>query len=271
MRIPLRWLSEYVDLKVPADELARRLTVAGAEVGEIISTRDWDGIVVAEVDKVEKHPNADRLVLATVDIGDDEHPRVVCGAPNVRQGQKVAYARLGARLIDGYTGEERVLKAAKIRGEESVGMICSEKELGLSNEHTGILELPDDAPVGGSLKDVIGDTIFDIEVTANRPDLLSILGVAREVAALTALSWRDPNIEYVEGRTVATKLAQVEIQDTDLCARYVGAIVENVTVGESPQWMKDRLMAAGSRPINKKVEINKKVIMGICQPLDPLD
>ena len=155
MRIPLRWLSEYVDLTVETKELARRLTVAGAEVGGIITTADWEGVVVAHVKKIEQHPNADRLVLATVDNGSGEHARVVCGAPNVRAGQKIAYAAIGAKLIDGHTGEPVTLKAAKIRGVESQGMICSEKELGLSEQHEGILVLPEDSPVGKSLADAI--------------------------------------------------------------------------------------------------------------------
>jgi phenylalanyl-tRNA synthetase beta chain len=190
LRVPLRWLSEYVDLTVDTAELARRLTVAGAEVSEIVSTGSWDGVVIAHVEKVEPHPNADRLVLATVDIGGGEHPRVVCGAPNLREGQKVAYAGVGASLAGGHDGEAFVLKAARIRGVESNGMICSEKELGLSDEHEGILVLPDQAPLGQPLGSIIGDTIIEVEVTANRPDWLSIVGIAREVAALTSERWR---------------------------------------------------------------------------------
>jgi phenylalanyl-tRNA synthetase beta chain len=271
LRIPLRWLADYVDLTIDPEDLARRLTVAGAEVGEIIATRDWNGIVVAHVEKIEKHPNADRLVLATVDIGSNEHPQVVCGAPNVREGQKVAYAGIGTRLIDGYSGEEQTLKAAKIRGVESNGMICSEKELGLSDEHAGILVLSEDALVGTPLAEVIGDTIFDIEVTANRPDWLSVLGIAREVAALTGQKWRDPELEYPEGAEPASKFVRVEIQDPDLCTRYVGSIVEDVKIGDSPQWMQERLLAAGMRPINNVVDITNYVMLEMGQPLHAFD
>ena len=150
-------------------------------------------------------------------------------------------------------------------------MICSEKELGLSDEHTGILELPEDAEVGRPLREVLGDTIFDIEVTANRPDLLSILGVAREVAALTEQKWRDPNLEYPEGKTPAAKFAKIEIEDPDLCARYVGAIIENVTVGESPLWMQERLIAAGLRPISNVVDITNYVMLEMGQPMHAFD
>jgi len=271
VRIPLRWLSEYVDLTVETGELARRLTVAGAEVGEIITTADWEGVVVAHVDKIEQHPNADRLVIATVDNGSGEPRRVVCGAPNVRAGQNIAYAAIGSKLIDGHTGESVTLKTAKIRGVESQGMICSEKELGMSDQHEGILVLPADAPLGAPLAEVIGDTVFDIEVTANRPDWLSILGVAREVAALTARPWRDPSIQYPESAKSATKFAKVEIADPDLCPRYVGAIVENVKVGESPPWMQDRLIAAGMRPISNVVDITNYVMLEMGQPLHAFD
>ena len=271
MRVPLRWLSEYVDLTVGVDELARRLTVAGVEVGEIIRAGEWDGIVVAQVEKIEPHPNADRLVLATVDVGGETRPRVVCGAPNVRAGQKVAYAGLGAKLIDGHTGEPTVLKAAKIRGVESQGMICSEKELGLSGEHTGILVLPDDAPVGAPLSQVIGDTILDLELTPNRPDWLSIIGIAREAAAVTGQSWRDPSIEYVERGRPAKDMIAVEIADPDLCPRYVGAVVQGVKVGESPQWMQERLLAVGMRPINNVVDITNYVMLEMGQPLHAFD
>ncbi len=271
LRLPLSWLADYVDLTVEPLELARRLTVAGAEVSEMLSTGEWDGIVVGFVENVEPHPNADRLVLATVDLGGGDHPKVVCGAPNVRAGQKIAYAGIGASLIDGHTGKPAVLKAARIRGVESQGMICSEKELGLSDEHTGILVLPDDAPIGAPLRSVIGDTILEIEVTANRPDWLSVLGIAREVAALTGQAVRDPSIEYAEGRKAASTLAKVEIADPDLCHRYVGAIIEDVKVEASPQWMQERLLAAGMRPINNIVDITNYVMLEVGQPLHAFD
>jgi phenylalanyl-tRNA synthetase beta chain len=148
VRVPLSWLSDYVDITLGPEELARRLTIGGVEVGEIISTGgEWDGIRVAEVVEVKRHPNADRLSLATVDLGGGERHTVVCGAPNVAAGQKIAFAGIGARLIDGHTGKPSVLKAAVIRGVESAGMVCSEKELGLSDSHEGILVLPAAAPV----------------------------------------------------------------------------------------------------------------------------
>jgi phenylalanyl-tRNA synthetase beta chain len=270
MRVPLRWLSEYVDLTVDVKELARRLTVAGLEVADIISAGDWAGISVAHVDKIDKHPDADRLVLATVTAADGVH-QVVCGAPNVAAGQKIAYASIGAKLINGHTGEPTVLKAAKIRGVESQGMICSEKELGISDQHEGILVLPEDAKVGTPLSEVVGDTILDIETTPNRPDWLSILGIAREVAAVTGQKWRDPPLDYVDSAPPAKDVIDVEIADPDLCARYVAAIIRDVKVGESPQWMKDRLIASGMRPINNVVDITNYVMIEMGQPLHAFD
>ena len=197
MLIPLRWLADYVDITLPTEELARRLTTAGVEVGKIISSAgEWDGVTVAEVVDIKPHPNADRLVLVTALLATGETQTVVCGAPNVALGQKVAFAPEGTRLIDGHSGEATVLKRAKIRGVESAGMVLSEKELGISDSHEGVLVLPEDAPVGEPLASVIGETIFDLDLTPNRPDLLSVLGVAREVGALTGRKVRDPSIVY---------------------------------------------------------------------------
>jgi phenylalanyl-tRNA synthetase beta chain len=271
LRVPLRWLAEYVDLPVDTEELARRLTTAGAEVGEIVTTGEWENIVVGEVVKLDKHPNADRLSLPTVDIGNGERRQVVCGAPNIAAGQKIAYASVGAKLIDGHTGEPTTLKKAKIRGVESQGMVCSERELGLSDEHEGILVLPDGSEVGTPLSKVLGDTIFDFDLTPNRPDLFSVLGIAREVAALTGQKVRDPSIQYEEKGAQVKGKAKVTIQDPDLCPRYVAAIIENIEIGPSPQWMQERLTAAGLRPINNVVDITNYVMLEMGQPLHAFD
>jgi phenylalanyl-tRNA synthetase beta chain len=272
MRIPLRWLADYVDLTVPIEDLARRLTTAGVEVGEIISSAgEWDGVMVGEVVKVEKHPNADRLTLVTVHLGNERFERVVCGAPNVSEGQKVAFGPVGTRYTDGHSGERTVLKRTKIRGVDSAGMVMSEKELGISDEHEGILVLPGDAPVGEPLTSVLGDTVLDLDLTPNRPDLMSVLGVAREVAALTGNKVRDPSIEYkAEGAPIKAR-ARVSISDPDLCPRYVAAMIEAVTVGESPGWLKERLLSAGMRPINNVVDITNYVMLEMGQPLHAFD
>ena len=178
---------EYVDIDLPPKELAHRLTMAGLEVDAIDRIGgDWESdIRGAGRPASSPTPTPTVCALATVDLGGGEQMTVVCGAPNVAAGQKIAFARVGARLIDGHTGEPAVLKPARIRGVESAGMVCSEKELGISDEHEGILVLPADAPVGMPLADYLGDVILDLEVTPNRADCLSMIGVAREVAALT--------------------------------------------------------------------------------------
>ncbi len=271
MRVPLKWLSEYVDLTLDPRELAERLTMAGVEVAEVVTTAgEWDGISVAQVVDVARHPNADRLVLATVELEGDRQT-VVCGAPNVAVGQKVPFAPTGVRLIDGHTGQPTVLRPAVIRGVESAGMICSEKELGLSDYHEGILVLADDAPVGAPLASYLGDAAFDLDLTPNRPDLLSMTGVAREVAALTGAAVHEPSIEYAAAGKPIKGRAQVQIDDPDLCPRYVAALIEDITVGESPPWMQERLMAAGLRPINNIVDITNYVMLELGQPLHAFD
>ena len=198
MKAPLSWLRDYVDIDAAPAELAHSLTLAGIEAeGFEVVGEHWDGVAVGLVTAVEPHPNADRLRLATVDTGDGM-AQVVCGAPNVAVGQKIAFAREGATLIDAHTGRISKLKAAKIRGVESRGMVCSERELGLSEEHEGILVLDDAAPLGRPLADYLGDVIFDFAITPNRPDLLSILGLAREAAAQTGRAAREPDLDYAE-------------------------------------------------------------------------
>lgn len=273
MRVPLNWLSEYVDLTLHPRELAERLTVAGVEVGAVLTTAggDWDGVSVALVVDVTRHPDADRLVLATVDLGGGERQTVVCGAPNVAVGQKVPFARAGARLIDGRTGQSSLLKPAVIRGVESAGMICSEKELGLSDHHEAILVLGEDAPVGTPLAAYLGQAVLELDLRPNRPDLLSMLGVAREVAALTGQTVRDPSSEHAEqGRPIKGRV-DVEIADPDLCPRYCAALIENIEIAASPAWMQERLAAAGMRPINNVVDITNYVMLEMGQPLHAFD
>ncbi len=271
MRVPLKWLAEYAPVTLPPEELARRLTLSVAEVEDIISTGPWDEHVrVGQVLRVEPHPNADRLRLVTVNLGNRQE-RVVCGAPNVAEGQKVAFGEVGARLINGKTGEPMVLTPARIRGVESAGMVLSEKELGISDEHEGILVLPPDAPVGVLLREYLGDVVLDLSVWANRPDLLSIIGVAREVAALTGQPLREPHVVYPEAGPPAAERVRVQIVDPDLCPRYIDMVIEGVSVGPSPEWMQRRLEAAGMRPINNIVDITNYVMLEYGQPLHAFD
>ncbi|MCC7090053.1 MAG: phenylalanine--tRNA ligase subunit beta, partial [Dehalococcoidia bacterium] len=273
MKLSLNWLREFVDVDLPVPELARRLIDATAEVEswETIGA-NWepDKIRVARVLSVEPHPNADRLRLVTVDAGSGTQ-QVVCGAPNVAPGQKVAFATEGARLRDGHTGESTVLKLRPIRGVESAGMVLSEKELGLSDEHEGILVLPDDAVVGRPLVEVLGDVVFDISTWANRADLLGVLGFGRETAALTGKVLREPDRTYTEsGRNVA-ELVSVTIEAPDLCRRFTASVIEGVTIGPSPAWMQERLQKAGMRPINNVVDITNYVMLETGQPLHAFD
>jgi phenylalanyl-tRNA synthetase beta chain len=275
MLVSLKWLAEYVPITLPPRELAHRLTIAGVKVERTISVgADWDAVKVGRVLEVRPHPDpaVTRLRLVTVDLGGGESPTVVCGAPNVAAGQKIVFGPLGTRYIDGHTGKTETLKAARIRGVESAGMVMSEKELGLSESHEGILELPEDAPVGKPLSQFMGDTIFDIEVTPNRPDLLSILGMAWEVAAQTHGRVQEPGRVYTEGSSAtASSKTSVTIEDKDLCPRYIAGLVDRVRVSQSPKWMQERLISAGMRPINNVVDITNYVMLEMGQPLHAFD
>ena len=271
MKVSLKWLRDYVPVSLEPKELAHRLTMAGIEVGDVEEVGEpWEGVCVGRVREVNKHPNADRLRLCTVDLPHETF-EVICGAPNVATGQNIAFARVGAELFDGHSGKPVKLKAAKIRGVVSNGMICSEKELGLSDEHEGILVLPEDAPPGMPLFDYLGDSILELELTPNRPDCLSMLGVAQEVAALTGGRVTAPDVTYDEGERSAGEMATVQIADPDLCSRYTAGIVTDVKVGPSPAWMQERLKACGMRPINNVVDITNYVMMEYGQPLHSFD
>ncbi|MEE8422801.1 MAG: phenylalanine--tRNA ligase subunit beta [Dehalococcoidia bacterium] len=276
MLVSLNWLRDYVDLPadVDADDLAHRLTMASAEVEGINHVgAGWDRelVTVGSVTSVDPHPNADRLVLATVDYGGGSPQQVVCGAPNVAAGQRVAFAREGATLVDPQSGEPSTLEAATIRGVESAGMVLSERELGLSDEHEGILVLPEDAPVGTPLVDYLGDVILDVHVWPNRADIMNMLGIAREVAAISGVQWHAPDDTYAGEGLLASEAVSVAIDDPALCARYAATVIEGVTVGPSPRWMQDRLRAAGQRPISNVVDVTNYVMLELGQPLHAFD
>lgn len=270
MKASLKWLTEYIDIDLPATELANKLTMAGFESHIVKKAGDWDNIVVGQLVVVQQHPNADRLRLATVDLG-TEQKTVVCGAPNLHVGDKVAFANVGAQLIDGKSGERVQLQPAKIRGVISSGMICSEKELGISDNHQEILVLSTEIKLGMPLSDALGDTIFDFEITPNRPDCLSIIGLVREISALTVKSMHFPEISYVELDKPIEKLVSVEIKDADLCPRYCASLITGVKVGESPEWLQRRLYDCGMRPINNIVDVTNYVMLEHGQPLHAFD
>jgi phenylalanyl-tRNA synthetase beta chain len=284
MRVPISWLKEFVDITLPVSELAERLTFAGLEVAgvEIIglpgAALPWDPerIVVGEVLEIRPHPNADRLVLATVEYGAGQPKTVVTGAPNLRvgeKGHKVAFALEGARHWDGYSAAPEVttLKGRKVRGIHSDGMVLSEKELGLSDDHTGVLVLDAQAPVGTPLAEYLGDVVLDLEITPNMARCMSVLGVAREVAALTGRRVRYPKVEMqAEGEPIEGRV-QVAIEDPTLSARYTATLIAGVTIGPSPEWMRRRLRLAGIRPISNIVDVTNYIMLEWGQPLHAFD
>ena len=273
MKVPVSWLSEYVDIDIGLDDLAHRLTMAGNEVGSIERTGWIENVVVGFVKNVRQHPDADRLRLVTVDHGNGES-EVVCGAPNVAEGQKIAYASIGAVLQDAYSnepGKTKKLKRSKIRGVASEGMVCSVRELGIGDDHEGILVLDEHAKIGTPVGEVLGESVLDIELTPNRPDCLGVVGVARDVAAITGNPLKEPEVDFeAKGPDIGT-MASVEITDPDLCLRYTASVIQGVTIAESPKWLKDRLLAIGERPINNIVDITNFVMFEIGQPLHAFD
>ena len=271
MKVPLSWLQEYVDITLPPADLANRLTMAGIEVkGMEVIGGNWENIVVGQIIAINPHPNADRLRLPTIDLG-TEQLTVVCGAPNLRLGDKIAFAYVDAQLIDGHSGQPFRLQSAKIRGVVSSGMVCSEKELGISDNHEEIMVLPAEAPIGTPLADYLGDVILDLEVTPNRPDCLSVIGIAREIAALTGQSLHLPEISYEEAALPIDQQISVEIAAPELCPRYCASLITGVRVAESPSWMQQRLLACGMRPINNIVDITNYVMLEYGQPLHAFD
>nr|WP_044201116.1 phenylalanine--tRNA ligase subunit beta [Oscillochloris trichoides] len=290
MKVPLSWLREFVAITMPVEELAQRLTLSGMEVVDIRyiglegSELPWDPekIVVGNILEVKPHPNAERLVLADVDYGAAEPHTVVTGAPNLfpyrGQGRlshplKAVYAKEGSRLYDGHAEGWVIttLKGRPVRGVMSDAMLCSEKELGISEEHDGIIILEDDAPVGVPLRDLLGEVVLELDFTPNYARCLSIVGMAREVAAITGaeLTLPDPQVlaegAPLEGRT------GVEIVEPDLCPRFTLGLIEGVQVGPSPQWMQRRLSYAGMRPISNIVDISNYVMLEWGQPTHAFD
>lgn len=275
MLLSLQWLREFVPYTGTAEELGERLTMLGLELEEIVrpfeAVRD---IVVGRVLTCEKHPEADKLSVCTVNVGGPEILNIVCGAPNVAAGQLVPVAVVGTTMPDGLK-----IKKAKLRGVESCGMICSERELGLSEEHSGILVLPEQGPKGAlepgqNLVDALNlDTeVLDISITPNRADCLSVLGIAREVAALFDLPLTLPALHRVEGEGAAvdTELS-ITISDPSLCLAYTGRVLEGARVEASPAWMRYRLMAVGQRPISNLVDVTNYILMELGQPLHAFD
>ena len=269
MNVTLNWLKAYIDFEFSATELADRLTMLGVEVESVKQLgAELDGVVVGSVSSIRPHPNADKLVLCQVDIGETEELQIVCGAPNVREGMLAPVATIGATLPAGFT-----IKRARLRGETSHGMLCSEKELGLSEDAAGLMELPTDTPLGISLSEALGldDIVFELEITPNRPDCLSMIGVAREIRAETGNTLKLPQVDFNENETDIRETTSVTIEAPDLCPRYAARVIRGVKVGQSPAWLKHRLEAVGIGVINNIVDITNFVLMEYGQPLHAFD
>jgi phenylalanyl-tRNA synthetase beta chain len=268
MRVPLSWLAEFVDLDLTPDQLAERLTLLGMEVSSIERWgADWQQVVTGELLTVSRHPNADRLSLTTVSTGSDEPISIVCGATNIAPGQRVPVALPGAVL----PGDRHIERAEKM-GVVSNGMLCSGDELRLTGDADGILILPADTPLGVPLADLYGDVVLDVDVKPNRGDALSIMGLAREVAAITGQQVRlsEVTVEEGDGPSASDRLA-VEIRDPDLCSRFVGRWVSGVTIGPSPDRVQMRLLAAGQRPVSNVVDASNYVMLELGKPIHTFD
>lgn len=269
MKVPVSWLKDYVDFEDTIEGLADKLTFAGLEV-EAIETigSDFAGVVVGEVTAVEPHPGADKLRLCTVDYGADEPMRVVCGASNVEVGGKYPFAPVGTTLPCGIT-----LKKAKIRGEESMGMLCAKDELGLGEDHSGLLVLDAALKSGTPFVEVWGapETVIELEITPNRPDCLSMIGVAREMAVLYGTKLRLPAADITETANDVHEEISVRIEDEAKCPRYAARVLKDAKIGPSPKWMQQRLEAAGIRPISNVVDITNYVMLETGHPLHAFD
>ncbi|MDR0667846.1 MAG: phenylalanine--tRNA ligase subunit beta, partial [Prevotellaceae bacterium] len=277
MKIAYNWLKDYVALRETPEQTAETLTAIGLEV-EALETVDavkggLQGVVVGEILACTPHPDADALRVATVDVGDPEPLQIVCGAPNVAAGQKVAVATLGATLYDA-NGAAWKIKKSKLRGVVSWGMICAEDELGLGDGHDGIMTLDPALAPGLPLRDALAlenDAVFEIGLTPNRIDAASHTGVARDLAAALNLPFRPPTTDAASLRKTPAPAIAITVADHDACPRYAGLTIRNLAVGPSPAWLQKRLLAIGVRPINNVVDVTNYVLHETGQPLHAFD
>ncbi|MBX5450340.1 phenylalanine--tRNA ligase subunit beta [Thermogemmatispora sp.] len=266
MRVPLSWLKEYVEITQSPEELAYTLTMAGLEVEalEYIGANWGDRIITAQITHLEKVPGSDHLSYTRINTGSAELG-VICGAPNIKEGDKVPLALPGARIGDLTIGVARKM------GYVSEGMLCSPRELGLGSDHSGIYILDPATPLGVKLSDLLSDVVLEFAIKAHRGDLSSVIGIAREVAALTHKPLRLPEPRFSEQGIPAPELVKVTVEDTDLCPRYSARVISGVRIGPSPDWMARRLLMAGMRPINLIVDITNYVMLEVGQPLHAFD
>lgn len=269
MLISLDWLRQYVDINENIKELSNALTMIGQEVEEIeVQGEGLDNVVVGQIVEYQKHPNSDKLTLLKVNVGELEPLQIVCGAPNHKLGDKVVVAKIGAILPDDFK-----IKKTKIRDVESYGMLCSEVELKIGNDGDGIIILPEDAQIGINYRDYakLNDVIFELEITPNRPDCLSHIGIAREVAAYYNRKLKYPNHTCTKFSDLTIENIKVQIEDKERCKRYIGIVIKDVKVGESPEWLKRRIKAMGLNPINNIVDITNFVMFEYNQPMHAFD
>ncbi|PKK83298.1 MAG: phenylalanine--tRNA ligase subunit beta [candidate division Zixibacteria bacterium HGW-Zixibacteria-1] len=268
MQVPYSWIKELADIPWSAEELANRLTLSGAEAEvERLFGSEFDNICIGKIVELEPIEGTDHLKKAIVDSG-DEKLQVVCGAPNAASGQKVVLAKIGAVLKEGFK-----IKKAKLRGVESNGMICSERELGISDDHNGIIVLDDDAPIGAPALDYLNlqDPVIELDLTPNRPDMLSAIGVARDCACLAGTKLKRPEYTLEEAAEKTADFIKVSIDDPDACPRYAARVIRNVKIGPSPWWIKRKLILCGIRPISNVVDITNLVMMEYGHPLHAFD
>jgi phenylalanyl-tRNA synthetase beta chain len=280
MKVTLNWLKQYVDFDWTAEELAERLTMLGLEVEGVLKFGgELDGVVVAQVITRDKHPNADKLSLCRVNDGKGER-QIVCGANNFKPGDKVPLILPGHSLPATAGQPPMTIKVGKIRGVESQGMMCSPQELGLGDLTEGLLILREDAKIGQPFAEYLGrsgsDVVYDLEITPNRPDLNSVIGIAREISAVSGNKLRLPQFTLPEAKTAlaeqqAAALVAVRLEDSELCPRYVARVVLGVKIGASPDWLRSTLEKVGVRSINNVVDVTNYVMLESGQPLHAFD
>ena len=283
MKVSLKWLSEYVEVPEDLKAFCDRLDLTGTGVEGVERTGDiYDHVVTGQILEKEAHPDSDHMWVTKVDVGsanvdkegNPEPLQIVCGAQNFNQGDHVVVATIGAVLPGDFK-----IKKSKLRGVVSCGMNCSARELGIGSDHDGIMILPEDAPIGMPLADYLNlsDTILDLEITPNRPDCLSMVGMAREVGAMYATDAKNPLDEMEAALKEASdtpsvdELASVTVKDVDRCPRYTARVIKNVKVGPSPDWLAERVTAAGARSINNVVDVTNYILFLFGQPLHAFD
>ena len=275
MKLPLKWLKEYVDFNVTPEKFVELMMWRGFEIADIADEMPGiSNVVVGRIEKIEQHPNADKLKICTLNIGAEENLIIITGAPNVFEGALVPVAVDGATLAGGV-----VIHPTVMRGVESFGMLCSGQELGLTEadypgaEVYGILILQEDHPLGQPIQEAVSlnDIVFDIELTPNRADCISIIGMCREAAAALGQKFIEPAIKQVQGEGDAKDYASVQVMDTDLCPRYIGRVVKDIKIAPSPAWMQKKLRSVGLRPINNIVDITNYVMIEYGQPMHAFD